>query len=293
MNPSKWFERVCVGPALAEPHVASSRSNAHQTRISRRAMSMLASGIVAATCLVVAPPRQASADTLGSVLNKGQFLTPGDALQSNNGLFTLNMQHDGNLVLYGLDGAWGWKAIWSSQTWGQSVRDAIMQADGNFVIYATSGAAVWNSRTWGHSGAFLSLQDDANLVVYASNRTPLWATYTKYVHEQQCAAQVLGVGGCGLWSIDLYGYFAYNGQSAWWVVPTQCQRTYRSPAISDFNITWCSNANQGAQSGPMQFGVNWTYVQLVPFPPSVHTALNWWRIDCYPDGHTTDWWIYL
>ena len=55
---------------------------------------------------------------------------------------------------------------------------AVMQADGNFVIYGLNGA-VWNTGTDGNwGGSFLALQDDGNLVLYNPSVVPLWATYT-------------------------------------------------------------------------------------------------------------------
>lgn len=53
---------------------------------------------------------------------------------------------------------------------------ALMQTDGNFVIYSNSGA-VWATNTEGNSGATLNAQNDANLVVYSSSQVPLWSIW--------------------------------------------------------------------------------------------------------------------
>jgi hypothetical protein len=58
---------------------------------------------------------------------------------------------------------------------------AIMQADGNFVLYTSSGAPVWASNTAGNAGAYLDVQnarDPASGFVHL--RSP-WSLLT-FVH---------------------------------------------------------------------------------------------------------------
>jgi hypothetical protein len=76
-----------------------------------------------------------------SSLGYGQNLTVGQSLVSGNGLYT-----------------------------------AVMQTDGNLVVYGPSGA-IWSTGTSGSGGSVLSLQDDHNLVVWG-NATPLWSSGT-------------------------------------------------------------------------------------------------------------------
>ena len=54
---------------------------------------------------------------------------------------------------------------------------AIMQDDGNFVLYDQDNEPVWASNTGGNPGAYLAVQDDGNVVVYQDG-SPLWATNT-------------------------------------------------------------------------------------------------------------------
>lgn len=77
-------------------------------------------------------------------LNPNESLLIGSSMTSQDGRFTLNMQGDGNLVLYGPNG----KYRWDSATNGQSVTQTVMQSDGNFVIYGPGGA-LWASGTYG------------------------------------------------------------------------------------------------------------------------------------------------
>jgi hypothetical protein len=66
------------------------------------------------------------------------------------------MQGDGNLVEY--EGA---TAIWASGTSG-SGNYAVMQGDGNFVVYNASNVAKWSSGTSGNPGGYLELADAAS-----------------------------------------------------------------------------------------------------------------------------------
>ncbi|MBY7740121.1 lectin [Paenibacillus polymyxa] len=101
----------------------------------------------------------------------GQMLLKGQSLQSANGVYKLILQEDGNLVLYTQQGI----ALWSSRTNGEAVKYALMQTDGNFVIYGYPNP-LWSTRTNGWSNAFLVLQDDGNLVVYGTKAA--WASGT-------------------------------------------------------------------------------------------------------------------
>lgn len=128
-----------------------------------------------------------------------QQLNVGDELMARNGKVTLNMQSDGNLVIYDTDNG---SALWSSQTAGKPANHAPMQWDGNFVLYGPSGA-YWSTGTWNHPGADVVLQDDGNLVVYDVNGQSLWAsntarTWDRLIGLPQCArggpCQQLNIG---------------------------------------------------------------------------------------------------
>ncbi len=119
-------------------------------------------------------PTPATKDTLIA----GQFLTAdvsNNTLVSSDGRFTLIYQDDGNLVIYQKDVI---SAVWHTNTWGTSPGKAIMQADGNFVVYDSSDIAKWNSETFGHSDTHVIMQSDGNLVVYDSGGKALWSRVT-------------------------------------------------------------------------------------------------------------------
>ncbi|WP_435271365.1 hypothetical protein [Streptomyces sp. 1222.5] len=89
-------------------------------------------------------------------------------------LTRLVMQSDGNLVMYrNRDGA----AIWSTHTSGHSGAYAVMQTDGNFVVYDAGSQPLWSTHTAGNSGAWANMQDDGNFVIYKGS-TALWNSGT-------------------------------------------------------------------------------------------------------------------
>jgi hypothetical protein len=107
----------------------------------------------------------------GSGLASGEFMQ--SRIVSNNGLYHLDYQGDGNLVLY----APGDVPYWASNTPGASVGYTVMQGDGNLVVYDATGTPIWASGTWGNHGAFLVLADNGMLsVVSADGSITLWTT---------------------------------------------------------------------------------------------------------------------
>lgn len=109
--------------------------------------------------------------------NKGNLvLKAGDKITTQNR--RLQMQNDGNLVLYRyVDGAYD-GALWASHTNTGSGYQATFQGDGNFVIYG-NGSAKWATGTHvSPSGSTLKLQGDGDLVIYSSAGEVLWSTGT-------------------------------------------------------------------------------------------------------------------
>lgn len=86
-----------------------------------------------------------------------------DKLVSTDGRFTAIMQTDGNFVVYYN----GHGALWSSGTNGNTGAYVVLQADGNLVVRRSNGTAAWASNTSG-SGLYLTMQTDGNLVMYGS-----------------------------------------------------------------------------------------------------------------------------
>jgi len=110
-----------------------------------------------------------------NTLQAYQQLSINEQLSSNNAFLNLVMQQDGNLVLYRAQFG---RPLWASNTDGQPITYAIMQADGNLVAYSSDGTAWWATGTQGHPGARAVLQDDGNFVVYDAGNNALWASNT-------------------------------------------------------------------------------------------------------------------
>lgn len=103
-------------------------------------------------------------------LTGGQSLAGGQALTSPNGVHRAVMQSDGNLVVYGAAGRVGW----TSGTSAPGGR-LVSQPDGNVVLYTPGGAPVWSTRTSSSGSTSLVLQDDGNLVLYGTGGA-LWSS---------------------------------------------------------------------------------------------------------------------
>jgi Cohesin domain len=112
--------------------------------------------------------------TICDRLFPGDTLYPGDFLKSRDDRFRAVMQTDGNFVVYNSYN----RAIWNANTVHNPGARIIMQTDGNLVVYNTQNAALWNSRTYGNAGAHVILQTDSNLVVYNASNRAVWSWKT-------------------------------------------------------------------------------------------------------------------
>lgn len=102
-----------------------------------------------------------------------QHLAPNQAIVSGNGVYKAIMQSDGNFVIYKN----GNKAIWATGTNGKGANTSIMQSDGNFVLYR-GGTPIWATNTNGKGGKKMVMQNDGNLVIYTNSGRAVWASNT-------------------------------------------------------------------------------------------------------------------
>jgi hypothetical protein len=130
--------------------------------------------LVGAMFSVVEKSSPAGAASLGSTLSAGQMMGEGQMLSSQNGLYNAVLQTDGNFVLYGPKGALWWDGMNN----GYGTNTLVMQSDGNLVDYLWNGYPLWNSRTMGSGGVNLVMQNDGNLVIYTASGRPVWSTGT-------------------------------------------------------------------------------------------------------------------
>lgn len=85
---------------------------------------------------------------------------------SVDGTYQLDMQSDGNLVLYNVEK----KAVWASGTSG-SGNWLALQTDGNLVIYSSTNQALWASNTVNSGATKLTVGDDGKLTLSSLNGT--------------------------------------------------------------------------------------------------------------------------
>src|SRR5690606_15555416 len=109
--------------------------------------------------------------TRSDVLLPNELLRAGEYVASQDGRYVLVYQGDGKLVPYRASSAWS-----DSGTYGTTAGMAIMQGDGNVVVYDSAQRARWASGTSGHSNAYLVVQNDGNVVIYTSGGAALWDT---------------------------------------------------------------------------------------------------------------------
>ena len=102
------------------------------------------------------------------VLSTNSFMYPGGYLMSQDGRFSLALQSDGNLVVYGPSGP-----VWSSQTGGHAVTHLLMQSDCNLVLY--NGATdYWASNTVGGSYCRTVIENTGQANIYNEAGLPVW-----------------------------------------------------------------------------------------------------------------------
>lgn len=110
-----------------------------------------------------------------NILRPSDFLSPEQRLSSNNQQFNAILQNDGNFVIYHSSQ----RALWSTGTCSLSSKTLILQDDGNLVLYDRNNKPIWASNTFGNSNTLI-LQDDGNLVLYSKNNEPIWDSGTYY-----------------------------------------------------------------------------------------------------------------
>jgi hypothetical protein len=129
--------------------------------------------VQATACTGEAQPDPSNDPSCGR-LNSGETLAPGESRTSCSGAYTLNMQADGNLVLYPTNNQGLGGAVWDAHVWGTNI--ATMQTDGNLVVYrAGTASAQWNAGTHGNPGAYLQIADGA-LYLRAAAGYVLWSS---------------------------------------------------------------------------------------------------------------------
>jgi RHS repeat-associated protein len=107
---------------------------------------------------------------VGNALRPGQTLTEGQCLESTSGM-TFAQMNSGELQIY--DRVLG-ELTWVSGTYGHPGGYAVMQSDGNFVIYSSTNVALWSTGSSGSGATLVELETDGRLILY----NPVWSSGT-------------------------------------------------------------------------------------------------------------------
>ena len=92
--------------------------------------------------------RGSLAQVSGDTVSSGGSLGAGDRLFAENKAAHLDVQGDGNMVVYEASG----RVRWSSNTHGDSSTRLQVQGDGNLVLYSGGGGVLWASNVHGTRG---------------------------------------------------------------------------------------------------------------------------------------------
>jgi len=95
----------------------------------------------------------------------------GGSLVSKNGKFVLQLQEDENMVFYERTSN-GDKPLWATNTQDSFAVSAVMQSDGNFVLYDNSRRPQWRSNTngKGDKSSFVQIPDEGNIFIFSGGK---------------------------------------------------------------------------------------------------------------------------
>lgn len=137
--------------------------------------------VMISVCLLVCPLTNSFAVGYGggpgaNWITQGNYYQ-GFTLTSPNGVYTLVLQNDGNLVIYNNSKG---RAIWAApNTWHNTDYIVFGSKYGlQCVKYDTATAFHFSFVVRAPGAAYLSMQNDGNLVIYNSYWQPLWASGT-------------------------------------------------------------------------------------------------------------------
>lgn len=107
---------------------------------------------------------------------RDDYICPGDIIRagadiySQNGVFMLTVQGDGNVVIYGPGGS-----IWATSTSASGAYLTLQASDGNLVVYDQNGNTQWASGEVTCCNVYVMFWNDGNLVKYTTpDMTYLW-----------------------------------------------------------------------------------------------------------------------
>jgi hypothetical protein len=176
------------GAAAATPHLLA--QGTVQAGSTRGGAAVLAGDTASATTTLTANMSLTSSNGDYQLLMTASGDLVEDSLHGISPIYHTYGNLDGNYYIEGGNSSAGsnWTVtgtyvgedatqIWHSGTGGNPGARAVLQADGNLVVYSATNAVLWASDTAGNPGTTLAVQDDGNVVLYDNGRA-LWATKT-------------------------------------------------------------------------------------------------------------------
>ena len=119
---------------------------------------------------------------VSDTLSDGGILYQEAFLRSTNEAYYAIMQRDGNFVIYTSTDFSPVNAQWSSNSTerGQPPYRLVLQDNGNLIIFDANNIKTWSTRTAGigERPYHLIMQIDRNLVLYDCNHRPIWVSNT-------------------------------------------------------------------------------------------------------------------
>ncbi len=110
-------------------------------------------------------PFPAASCSVGSYLMVNQRLNANQCIVSPHGQYLLYMAPDGNFYIYDLAHNTG---TWGPGAYGHPGAFAMLQSDGNFLVFDANGVVLWSSGTYGTNADRLNMEDDGRIIIYKS-----------------------------------------------------------------------------------------------------------------------------
>ena len=163
----------------------------------------------------------ADANSGDQYLNAGERMTIGTIIftrsRCTGQLIWLRFQPDGNLVYYERSYNGVVNTIWSSDTVTQNSADvdaAVMQTDGNFVIYEKGGVAKWDTGTYPNTDGesnILTLHDDETLSVGSLSHPKKWTAGISCIPTPAPTPVIPTMPGCYAGMLEFLDHVIFPG----------------------------------------------------------------------------------
>lgn len=192
---------------------------------------------------------------IGKTLATGGIIHENECLESNSGL-TFAAMINGDLQIYDRQLA---QLTWHSNTYGHPGSYAILQSDGNFVIYDPSGTALWWSNTFGATLA--EVEEDGRLIIYnavwsaGTAQAPVAGSLTHPACDVGSGTGWTGVLGTGSCFVSPNGHYEL-------LMQTDGNLVLNNLGVTPTQALWSTNTALTPLSLDVAFHTTYTYDPL-------------------------------